>query len=155
MYRAPFQVRVRSGSRRANCLASLSHCNCVILILRHGSRKVDTPAARKTLTAVKAATPSHSNYSFTTAGYIHYQTLWVHIWRIAVLSPPCTTNPRSTTVILFYLSSRRQPTSALSPFLLYNHLPSSSGTPTHAVHLRVLPLPHLQRRGRGGLRFKL
>ena len=93
---------------------------------------------------------------------IHYQTLRVHTWCMAVLPhpPSCSTNPRSTIAIFFffyYLSSRRQPTlpplpptSAPSCFSLSNHVRSSSGTPTHTVHLRVLPPPHLRRRGRGG-----
>ena len=35
-------------------------------------------------------------------------------------------------------------------FSLSNHVISSSGTPTYAVHLRVAPPPHQRRRGRGG-----
>ena len=100
--------------------------------------------------------------------HIHYQTLRVHTWCMAVLlhPPSCSTNsPCGTTAIFFffyYLSSRRQPTlpppsptSAPSRFSLYKHVRSPSGTPTYAVHLRVLPPPHLRRRGRGVLRFNL
>jgi len=72
--------------------------------------------------------------------------LRLHTWRIAVLPPSCSTNPCGTAFI-FYLSSRRQPTSAPSRFSLSNHVPSSSGTRTHTVHLRVLSAPHLRRRG--------
>jgi hypothetical protein len=120
----------------------------VIPILRHGSRRVGIPAARKPLTAVKAATASHSNYYFTNPGHTHYQTLPVHTWRIAVFPPFCSTNsPCGTVAILCYLSSRWQPTSASSRFSLSNHFPSSSGSPSHTVHLRVLPPTQLRRRG--------
>ena len=46
-----------------------------------------------------------------------------------------------------YLSSRWQPTSASSRFSLSNHFPSSAGSHSHAVHLRVLPPTQLRRRG--------
>ena len=82
------------------------------------------------------------------ATFVKFNKLRVHTWRIAVLPPSCCTNPRGTAAI--YLSSRRQPTYTPSRFSLSNHVPSSSGTPTHTVHLRLLPTPHLRRRGRGG-----
>ena len=69
--------------------------------------------------------------------------------------PSCSTNPRGGTAAIFYLSSRRQPTmpptsqtSAPSCFSLSNHVRSSSGTPTNAVHLlrHVNPSRQLRRR---------
>jgi len=47
---------------------------------------------------------------------------------------PTSTNPPCGTAAMFfyYLSSRRQPTSAPSCFSLYNHVRSSSATPTYA-----------------------
>jgi len=71
--------------------------------------------------------------------------LLVHTWRIAVLPESCSTNPRGNAFV--YLSSRRQPTSATSRFSLSKYVLSSSGTPTHTIHLRILPAPHLLRRG--------
>ena len=59
-------------------------------------------------------------------------------------SPSYSTNPRAIAAI--YLSSPWQPTSAPTRFSLSNDVPSSSGNPTHTVHLRVLPPPHLWRR---------
>ena len=132
--------------------------------------RVGTPAARKPITAVKAATASRSNYHCRHVGlglcrsHPLHQTLRVHTWRsfhirhlvLPILTAaaypslisapsffhfptsssgtPTSTNPPGGTAAMFfyYLSSRRQPTSAPSCFSLYNHVRSSSATPTYA-----------------------
>ena len=143
MYWAPFQVSVWSGGLRVTFLASLSRCNTsVILTLLHGSRKGWHSATRKPLTAVKAATASRPNYSFTTAetsGLIYECHSVTSITKIygsipgGLPHPPsCSTNPHGGLAAIFYLSSRRQPTSAPTRFSLSNHVSSSSGTPTYA-----------------------
>ena len=78
--------------------------------------------------------------------HIHYQTLRVHIWCMAVLprTPSYSSNLRSGNAAIFYLYykfSRRQttmlptsPTSAPSCFSLSTHVRSSSGTPTEYCH---------------------
>ena len=77
---------------------------------------------------------------------IHYQTVWVNSWGMAVLlhSPSCSTNPRgaTATVYFYYLSSRRQatlrPTSSTSAQPCFSHLilvRSSSASPTYNFHL--------------------
>jgi len=121
---------------------------------------VGTPAARKPLTAVKAATASRSNYSFTTAetsGSIYAGHSVTSITKIygSIPGGPSTSailfyNPHGRTAAIFYLSSRRQPTSAPSCFSLSNHVSSTSGTPTYAVHLLrpVNPSRQLRRRQR-------
>jgi hypothetical protein len=77
---------------------------------------------------------------------IHYQTLRVHTWCMAILPhpPSCSTNHRGSNAAVFfcYLTTRRQPTlpsksppSARSCFSLSNHVRFSSGTPTYNFHL--------------------
>ena len=101
---------------------------------------------------------------------IHYQTLRVHTWGMAVLPhpPSCSTNPRgaTATVYFYYLSSRRQPTlrptspiSAPSCFSHFNLVRSSSGTPTYKFHLASgvggVEVPSLTYHSSGAPNFKV
>jgi len=92
----------------------------------------------------------HSKYSFTTTGHIHYQILRIYTWRIADIrhlvlpihlaaAPPRSTYPHGGSLPQRHLVFH------------FPQVPYSSGTPTYAVHLRVLPPPHLRRTG--ALRF--
>ena len=124
----------------------------VIFILCNGSRRVGTPAVRKTLTVVKAATAS-LQYSFTTAGHIHYQTLRVYIRRIAEIDrlvlpillaapPPYSTYPHGGSLpprhLVFHFPTR-------PVFLRQFHL-RSSHTSTATISLAAyggLQVPRL------------
>ena len=116
----------------------------VIFILRHGSRRVGTPAARKTLTAVKAATTSlqHTTLPLPVTsitklyGYIPGVVDIRHlVLPILAAPPPSSTYPHGGSIPPRHLVFH------------FPHVTSSSGTPTYAVHLRVMPPPHLRRAG--------
>ena len=83
-------------------------------------------------------------------GSFHIRHLVIPIL-LATPSPSSSTYPHGGSLHC----PQRPPTSAPSRFSLSNHVRSSSGNPTHTVHLRVLPPPYLRRKGRGGLRFYL
>ena len=117
----------------------------VIFILRHGSRRVGTPATCKNLTAVKAATASLQLILLYHCRSHPLPNSRVYTWRIADIRhlvlpilaapPPSSTYPHGGSLPPRHLVFH------------FPHVPSSSGTPTYAVHLRVLPPPHLRRTG--------
>ena len=150
--------------------ARLSRCNSYIhYVMVHVW--VGTPAVRKPLTAVKAATAPRSTTNplpplpkrrarfmpVTSTNKLHgsipgvWQSFHIRhlVLPILLAAPPptsSTTYPHGGCLHC----PQRPPTSAPSCFSLYNHVRFSSGT--HAVHLRVLSPPH---RGRSGLHFHL
>jgi len=70
---------------------------------------------------------------------LFYQSSWRHRRHLLL--------PILTAAAYTRLLTPTSPTSAPSCFSPSNHVGSSSGTPTYAVNLRVVPPPHLRRRG--------
>jgi len=140
----------------------------VIFILCNGSRRVGTPAVRKTLTVVKAATAKHQLILLYHCRSHPLPNSTGLYQAYSGNRPSCSTNPRGPSAI-FYLSSRRQPTSAPSRFSFSNtsRLPQAipltqftyeychhltcgvrgpSGPPSTFIILQPLPLLEFQQR---------